>query len=738
MAKSDLTDDEILAKVDKCEVASYGINDATLTADRAEAFRYYMGEPFGNEVTDRSQVVSRDVLDTIESALPQLLKVFVSGDEVVRFFPRGPEDEEAAEQETEAVNYYTLEKNDGFSVFYSWFKDALLSKNGYVKVWWEEESETETESYKGLTDEQLALLLQDERIEVVEHTAYPDPIALQQMEGANPAQMMQAGAPMLPPPMLHDVKIEITEEKGCIKVDNVPPEDMLVGVDCRTVSLKEANFVQHRVLMTEAEIEEQGWEVPESASQANESWLLEEANARNLYNERDENKGIDQYLVKDTYLRVNGDLNRYVIIGNEIVEREEAEIIPFATITPHIMPHRHIGMSYADLTKDIQLIKSTLMRGQLDSMYLANSPRFAVSDRVNLSDMLVSRPGGVVRVAGEPGASILPLVSQPASPLSFSLVEYLDRAKGTRTGISEQQAGIDANSLNKTAMQANILQNNAMDRIQLVARTFANTGVKELFGLVHRLVRKYNTRPEIIRIRNKWVTVDPREWKERKDMTVSVGLGTGNKDQQLAHLMTILQAQKEALAIGVATPKNIHKALEKLTQNAGFKNPEEFWTDPGDKPLTPPQDPKIQIKQMELKADQQKFQAEALVKQQEADKAAQADIHKFQAQAEIDKQKADRVWQQEQLRSQNDVAIEREKIAAQMELERYKAELKAQTDIQIAQIQAEMQAQQMERQYQMDQQKTALDMKKHEDMVAAANRPKTVVRDQSGRVSGVQ
>jgi hypothetical protein len=693
--KNDLTADEILARVDSFEAASYGINDSSLTADRAEAFRFYNGEKFGNELEGRSQVVSRDVLDVIESALPQLLKVFVSGDEVARFIPRGPEDEEAAEQETMAVNYYTTEKNDGFSIFYTWFKDALLSKNGYVKVWWEEEDETETESYQGLTDEQLVLLLQDERIEVVEHTAYPDPIDQQQKEQAIQELMAQGQQEqvqqlmMQPPKSCHDVKIEITETKGCIKIDNVAPEDMLVSVDTKTVSLHGANFVQHRSLMTANQIEEQGWKVPESAEQGNESWLQEEVISRNLYNEREENKGIDQFLVKDTYINLDGDLMRVVIIGNEIVEQEDAEVIPFVCITPMIMPHRHIGMSYSDLTKDIQIIKSTLLRGQLDAMYLANSPRWAVSDRVNLDDMLTSRPGGVVRVQGEPGSALFPLQSPPAPTTGFSLIEYLDRAKGTRTGISEQMAGIDANALNKTAMQANILQNNAQERISLVARTFANTGVKDLFMLVHRMVRKYNTRPEIIRIAQKWVTVDPREWKERKDMSVSVGLGTGNKDQQLAHLMTILQAQREAIQIGVATPQNIYHALKKLTQNAGFKSPEEFWTDPGEGPVQPPENPQLAIKKMELEADAQKFQAQTQVDQQEADKASQMEMQKFQAQVEIDQRQAEQLWQQEQLRSQNDVEIERDKIRSQAELEMWKAKLNAETQILLEQIKAQ-------------------------------------------------
>jgi len=239
MAK--VSDSELIGRIEELESSSYGINDAALTRSRAEAFEYYNGEPFGNEVEGRSSVVSRDVLDVVEAALPQLLKVFVSGDEIVRFEPRGPEDEDAAEQETAAVNYFTLEKNDGFAIFYTWFKDALLSKNGYVKVWWEEEDETETETYQGLTDDQLTLMLQDERIKVIEHNEYPDEIDAQQRNETlqqlsqqaqqNPQAMQQIQQIQAQPPkMCHDVKIEITETKGCIEIDNIAPEDILVGV----------------------------------------------------------------------------------------------------------------------------------------------------------------------------------------------------------------------------------------------------------------------------------------------------------------------------------------------------------------------------------------------------------------------------------------------------------------------------------------------------------------------------
>jgi hypothetical protein len=333
------------------------------------------------------------------------------------------------------------------------------------------------------------------------------------------------------------------------------------------------------------------------------------------------------------------------------------------------MPHRHIGRSYTDLTKDIQLIKSTLMRGQLDNMYLSNNGRYAISDRVNLDDMLTSRPGGVVRVSGEPGSAIMPLQHAPFPQSSFAMVEYMDSMKEKRTGVTAYNQGLDANSLNKTATGVQQIMSAAQQRLELVARTFAETGVKSLFMLVHKLVRQNVTKPDIVRIRNQWVNIDPREWKNRKDLSISVGLGAGNKDQQLMHLNNILQMQREALQVGLTSPEKIYNALAKLTQNAGFKDPDEFWNNPANMPQGTPKMPNPQeaLIQGQLAIEQQK---------------AQADM-----QLEAQKNEAD--MKQEQLRSENDIIIEREKIAAQAELERFKAQLKAETDLQIAQLKAQ-------------------------------------------------
>lgn len=746
MAKrNDLTDAEILARIAAAEQTSYGINDAELSAERAEALDRYLGKPYGNEVDGRSQVVSTDVADTVESLLPSLLKVFVSGDEVIRFDPKGPEDIEGAQQESDVINHIVLERNHGFSTFYTWFKDALISKTGYVKVYWEEKEEVEKEFYAGLTDDEFALLMQDEEIEVIEHSEYPDEIDAKQREQAI-EQIMSSGMDQfeakrkvqaindIPAKVLHDVRVQTKESKGEIEIEPVAPESMMVSVDTKCISLQDASFVQHREFTTIADLREDGFKVDDDIGYDEDGDQYEaESVARDLYGEQNDKQafsGLDRkVLVRDTYIRMNGELCRYVCVGNTIIHQEEVEVIPFAALTPVIMPHRHVGRSVADLVKDLAEIKTALLRGQLDGLYLALNGRNAISDKVNLDDMLVSRPGGVVRVQGIPAENIMPLVTPDVSSIAYPMLEYVDAMKENRTGVTRYNQGLDANSLNKTATGVNQIMSAAQQRIELIARIFAETGVKELFYLVHRLTKMHSQRPLAMRLRNEWVTVDPRQWKTRTDMTVSVGLGTGNKDQQLMHLMTILQAQREAIQIGIATPKNIYNALAKLTQNAGFRNASEFWTDPeqNPKPQQPPQPSPdtVLLSQTEIQKEQMKVQADA---------------QKFQAQTVI-----------EQQRSQNDVQIEQSKIAAQMELERYKAELKAENDRIMTQmkLEAEIQIEAMKQNQSLVvepdadeapdpmQQSMLQAISLMTQAIQHMNHPKQIIRDQNGRAVGV-
>lgn len=712
MAKNALTESEILSRIEQEEANGYGINDAQLSFERAQAINYYLGLPFGNEVEGRSQVVSTDVADVVESMLPSLLKVFVSGDRVVEFMPVSPEDIEGAEQETEAVNHIVMEKNNGFQLFYVWFKDALMSKTGYVKVYWDEYEEVDKETYRGQTDEELAMILQGD-VEVLEHSAYIGDMA-----------SAMAGQPIT----LHDVRVQTKKTNGCVRIKNCAPESIIVSVDTPSICLSEAQFIQHREMMTIGELRADGFDVPDDiSSDANSDQNEQEQIARDIYDESandlsDERLGADRkVLVRDTYMRVNGELMRYVVVGTTILHEEEAEVIPFAAISPILMPHRHVGRSIADQTMDIQLIKSTLIRAQLDGMYLSLNPRYGVSDRVNLDDMLVSRPGGVVRMVGDTTGAIQPLVSPDVSGAAYPMTQYMDSVRENRTGITKYNQGMDADSLNKTATGVNRIMDAAAQRQELIARTFAETGVKELFQLVHRLTKTYSQREMIMRLRNKWTAVDPRQWKTRTDMTVSVGLGTGNKDQMLGHLTTIYQIQKEALAIGLTTPKNIYAALSRLTQNAGFKNPEEFWTDPGDPPPQEHQGPPqpspdtLVMAQTEIQKTQIKAQSDEKIAAQRAALDYRAKIEVAQLNQQTDTQQL----MQKEAESQRDSENERIRMQVEAVLNQYASQVPAQ---ETSQPQNDV---------------LAMAIQGFAQALQSMNRPKMIVRDQSGRAVGV-
>ena len=486
------------------------------------------------------------------------------------------------------------------------------------------------------------MLGSDKNIQILEHEAYPDEQAAQQQQ-AQLQQAMQAAQmgdqqatqavqqlQSQPPVMLHNIKISVTETKGKICIKNVAPENMMISVDTPNTCLQDSRFVQHREYSTKAELEEQGFEVPEGIENYDQQFEVESI-ARNRYDEQYTLNYDGRILVKDTYMRVDGKLMRYVVAGNTILHREEAEIVPICCITPHLMPHRHIGRSYADLTMSDQLVGSTLMRGMVNALYLANNPRHAISDKVNLEDMMVSRYGGLVRTGSQPAGEIMQLISPNPSAMTFSLIELLNSNREKRTGVVSYNQGLDADSLNKTKGGMQMIMNAAQERLLNVARLFAETGVKDLFVMVHRLVRTNYTKPDIVRLRNKWVEVDPRSWKTRTDMSITVGLGTGNKDQQLQHLMTMLQVQQQALQIGISTPKNIYHACIKLAQNAGFKDAEEFFTDPSNQQQQPQQpDPKVVEAQMEMQLEGKKLEQKAQNDQavlQQAQQTQQQDFY---------------------------------------------------------------------------------------------------------------
>lgn len=595
-----------------------------LAEERRRALDYYLGEPFGNEQEGRSRVISTDVADTIEWILPSLLRIFTAGEDVVRFEPTGPEDEEVARQATEYVNWIFQRDNPGFLIFYTLFKDALLQKNGVAKIWWEEDESAERETYLRKTFPELQLLLSDPDVEPVEHSAYEDRIVL-----AGPD-----GLPAEEAAVLHDVTVIRRRRRGRVRIEPVPPEEFLISRRAR--ALNDAGFVAHRVRRSVSELTAAGYDrglidrlagadAPDLTPEAQSRRRLEEEAGPGSAGEADRSRR--ELWVTECYLRVDWDGDgiaerRKVTVagdGQEILDNEPFDGVPFVALTPIIMPHCFYGLSVADLVMDLQLIKSTILRQILDNLYLSNNGRHVISDQVNLDDMMTSRPGGIVRLksGAVPGQGhVMPLETPLVAAAAFPVLEYLDGVREGRTGVTRYTQGLDADSLNKTATGISQIMAAAQQRIELIARVFAETGVKDLFRQILRLVGRHQNAPRIIRLRNRWVPMDPRSWSTEMDVSVNVGLGTGNRDQMLGHLHTILGIQAQAIQQqgGVDGPlvrlDNVYNTLAKIVENAGLKPAEAYFSRPSDRPAppppssaAPPPDPQLLMLEQQAKVD---------------------------------------------------------------------------------------------------------------------------------------
>jgi hypothetical protein len=496
-----------------------------LSAERTDAMDYYLGDMAKDMPAPdgRSRAVSTDVADTVEGLMPSLMEIFAGSDEVVRFEPTGPQDVASAEQETDYVNHVFMQRNPGFLVLYSFIKDALLSKVGIVKVWWETRAVEERETYLDQTDEAFALIVSDPDVEVVAHTERPDPAKLSAEEG-DPAKLALepngSAAPVGPAeqgdpddesapaiPMLHDVVVVASRTAAQARVEGVPPEEFGISREAR--SLRDCGYCFHEVIKRAEELIADGFDadavrkLPTYSGLTNTEELARDTVDEHLAAGDDSlNEANRAVLVTEHYVRMDyagdGKASLYRVTtggeAGEILTRdgepdiEPQDVIPFAAMTPVIMTHRFFGRSIADLVMDIQRIKTALLRAILDNAYLAVNPRVEVSEahatETTLDDLLVSRPGGVVRTR-QPGGINWQTVPAIAAEV-FPVLQYADATREWRTGVSRQSQGLDANALqSQTATAAVQVYNAAQARMKLIARIFAETGIRDLFSLLH-------------------------------------------------------------------------------------------------------------------------------------------------------------------------------------------------------------------------------------------------------------
>jgi hypothetical protein len=640
-------------------------HDTEFAADRIKAQSYYLGEPLGNEVEGRSQVVSTETSDMIEMIMPQLIKIFAETDDFVRFEPRGPEDVKAAAQATEYVNFILNSDNDGFQIFHDWFKDALLFKAGIVKVYWHETEETVEEDYADLTDDELTALLLDDDIEVIEQEAREVGLPQELPDGS-----------ILPPPTAYDVKIQKTETDGRVKIENIPPEEFLFSQ--RAKSLDDCRFVAHRTQMTVSELVELGYdrEIVEEHAGVTEIDTLNEKQARfedlESQSQRTTSDVSQQaVMVTEAYIKTdyNNDgksqIRRVVAIGPgyEIVENESYYQFPFSVISPILMPHRMVGRGVAELLTDLQSSKTAILRQLLDNIYLMNNARVgAVEGQVNMDDLIANRPGGIVRMRA-PGM-VQPITPPSVADAAFPLLSYMDNVREMRTGMSKASMGLDADALqSSTAVAVNATVSAAQAKVEMIARVFAETGVKRLMKCILKLVQEYQPESRMIRLRNEFVPMDPKSWDAEFDVSINVGLGRGDAQKRQAALAQVAAKQEQVLTqMGLDNPLctmgQYRATLAKMLDSSGLKSVDEFFLDPDNLP------PELQQKiQQKMQAGQE--QPNPLI-----------EIEREKLQVEKEKIKAE-------------IALDREKMMAELQLKR------------------EMQMQEMQMKFEMRQQEMA-------------------------------
>ena len=629
MASSKLTDDELISRVNSEIADSIGYND-TVSDQREKAMEYYYGLPLGNEVDGRSQYVDSSVMDTIEWIKPSLMRVFAGGEEMVKFNPVGPEDVEAAQQATDYVNYIFTKDNPGWEILYTWFTDALLQKNGIVKCWWDEYEDWNREEYNGLDEQEFNAIIVSPSVDVVEHTPYQDDYG-----------------------MKHDVVLSRKSYVGKVRIENVPPEEFLISREAK--SIEDARFTCHRVLKTLSELRimypDEDLDPQDLGSGEDMHSYDEERLARFQFddsrglpwsdgNMNSEDDSLQTYWLHESFMKMDYDndgiaeLRKVCSVGQKVLANEPIDRIPFVSLTPIKIPHKFFGMSIADLVMPIQEIKSVLMRNLMDNMYNQNFGRYAVLEgQANLDDLLTQRPGGVVRVKS-PNA-IMPLATPQLEQSSFSMLDYLDNLRESRSGVNKYSQGLNDNALTShtTATAVSATMTAAQSRVELIARCFAETGVKELMKTIYELVLKNQDHERVIMLRNKWVPVRPDMWKDQYDCTVSVGIGNGNRDQQLMHLTTMLSFAGDAMRGGlkIVNEKNMYNMGAALVKNMGFQNVDDFLTDPESVPSEP--DPREQMAQAELQLKQKEIEIKAAHIQVE-----QMKIQQKAAEAQVDAQ----------------------------------------------------------------------------------------------------
>jgi len=580
-----------------------------LQINREDAIKAYMSEPYGNEIEGRSQFVGSEVFNTIEWILPSLMRIFWGGSDVVKLSPVGPEDDGKDKAMQDLIKFQITKGFNGFLAMYDWFKDALLYKLGIMKYCWVKETQYKNKEYTDLSDAEYQAIMfkvAQGKFEITKHD----------MVTEREAQFDEFGNEIAPAVMSHNLKGREVKEISKPLWQPIPPEEFVF--DVRAAKLEDS-FCAHKKKVHRNYLKAE--------------YGVKDADIIDAYNdlyqdvvkqERFKDLGGTSFLMDtkdDEFVYIyECFFNDYdkdgkpipiklCLMGDRSIELDENKYgkPPFRDLSAIRLTHRIVGRSFYDLVGEIQKLKSGLIRAVLDNIYFQNNGTRAVNpEKMNIDDLFTQNvPGGVFRTinGADPGGSYLPIPVTPLAPQTMKMMEYADSGiLENRTGITRYNQGLDANSLNKTATGISQIMGAAQQRIELIARLFAESGVKGLFQDTVNMNLEYFDKDVAFKVNESdWMKVNPADIDGDFDIAIDVALGTGSKDLVANQLMQMLNIYLKGLVqTGIARPENITELVKAIWENWGYNNVEKFVTEaqnvlpqgqgpigPGGQPLIP-------------------------------------------------------------------------------------------------------------------------------------------------------
>lgn len=661
-----------------------------LAQKRTQNMEYFLGEMRDlPPPPNRSSVVSYDVADTISWMLPGIIRVFTASDNMALYEPKTEKDREFAQQATDYVNYLFFQDNEGYRTLYNATHDALAGGNGIVYHYWDSTPDVTITDHTRLTPPALALLMEDEGVEIVaqEQNPEPDTISVPGPDG----QMQDVPVPTF------NVRVKRTNPRGKLCVKTCKPENFFIDQDAVTIA--DARFVAYlHDAKTRSDLVEMGFDRDLVDDLAASTSRID--NAEGLARNNDllslrsyalkSQEFIDLY---ECYVKADLDGDGVAELiqvwyagdqsGGDILDWQQWEDdIPFSDIPCYPVPHRWDATSVADRTKDVQRIKTQLLRQALDNLYASNNPmREVETGSVQNPDILVNpKFGGLIWK--KPGSQpIMPHVIPFVADKAFSALDYMDMVVTKRTGVSRATMALDPEALqNQTATAVQSQRDAGYSQIELVARNMAELGWKRVFGALLKLIVKHQDRPRIIRLRDKFVEMDPRVWDAGMDVSINVGLGTGSRERDMLMLQQVLQSQI-ALADRFQASGAVDQALDllprvvatmkKIAESAGLKNPDAYYPEFNE-------DNVAALKQQAAEAsqqpsiEQQKLQAQMQLEQQKAEASTQKEAAQMQADMAVAEQRQ----RFDAYKFQAEMAFRQTELAQQREIELLKLGMK--------------------------------------------------------------